>query len=213
MQSPLKRITVYDLETGGLSSRENSITEFAGVAIDVESLEIVEEFSVLFKPRLDLRDVEEDSVAEAKALYKTLGVKDTETGIKTLHYKNNPITLKNLEPLVHDIDRFKANVLTTLDGIVDTSDIDILRGSQNADMLKLFFDKSYNPRALEVTKISEQLMREEGLNFNEAFEEIEKFFLRHKVGNNKPILSGHNIKRFDNPFLDKLFKDNKKDLD
>jgi DNA polymerase III alpha subunit (gram-positive type) len=35
---------------------------------------------------------------------------------------------------------------------------------------------------------------------------------RHTVGNNKPILAGHNIKGFDNPFFEKLFISNKADI-
>ena len=72
MQSPLKTILVYDLETGGFSEIYNPITEFAGVVISTETLEIIEEFSVMFRPRLDLRHIEEEANKEAKKLFKAL---------------------------------------------------------------------------------------------------------------------------------------------
>ena len=54
MESKYKRVVVYDIETGGLSSKYNSLTEIAMVAVDLESLEIIEEMSVVFEPHIDL---------------------------------------------------------------------------------------------------------------------------------------------------------------
>lgn len=48
--SYFKRIVVFDVETGGLSSEKHGVTEIALVAIDVEKLEIVGEYSSLIKP-------------------------------------------------------------------------------------------------------------------------------------------------------------------
>lgn len=208
MQSPLKRITVYDFETGGLSAKTNSITEYAGVAVDTESLEIVEEFSVLFEPRLDLRHRDEDLVKEAKFLHKELGIKDKETGVKTLYYKDEQITLKNLMPLVEDLEKFEKEVLSQTSGVLHKKDFNSIVDSGHKEMLDIYFDRCYHPKALYVTKISKQLLMEEGLPFEEAFEQIRDFYSRHKIGNNKPISAGHNIKKFDNPFLEKLFEDN-----
>ena len=84
MQSPYKRIVVYDLETGGLSFKWNSITEIAMVAIDLETLAIIDEMSVMLLPRLDLSTRQLDPLKEAKDLFKSLKVKDPESNLNIL---------------------------------------------------------------------------------------------------------------------------------
>ena len=228
MQSPLKKIVVYDLETGGLSSKYNSITEIAMVAIDLEKLTIIDEMSVMIKPRIYLSNIEEDSLQEAKSLYKRLSTKDENTGIKTLIYKDEKITLKNLEPLVMAIDLFKEKINSDYKSkVLEMEDIDYLMGSELSDIMSIYFDNAYNPQALEVTKIPKSLLIKEGIPYEEAFEEVNGFIKKHTVGNSKPIIAGHNIGNiprrvvkgkevgpngFDNPFMEIFFKNNKADF-
>lgn len=209
MQSNYKRTLVYDLETGGLSSKYNSITEFAGVSVCMETLEIVDEFSVLLKPRLNLSTREADTTKEAKQLYKMLKVKDEETGLNILRYNIHDITLKNLEPLIEDLDVFYT-FLEKHGDIIEFADIAKFEAREDiGDMTSLYFDKCYHPQALEVTGISRKLMEDEGVEFYEAFAKIKEVFDSNKVGNSKPIICGHNIIKFDNPFMEILFNDNK----
>lgn len=214
MQSPLKKIIVYDLETGGLSSDFNSITEIALVVIDLEKLVIVDEMSVMIKPRIDISLIEEEPLKEAKSLYKRLATKDEGTGIKTLMYGSEKITLKNIEPLVQGIISFKE--LTNSEfksNVLNIEDLEYIGDKLNDPWISnIYFDNAYNPQALEVTKIPKKLLIEEGIEFEEAFKMVFNFIKSHQVGNSKPILAGHNIKSFDNPFTEKFFKDNKSDL-
>lgn len=213
MQSPLKKIIVYDLETGGLSCKFNSITEIAMVAIDLETLKKVDEFSVMLKPRLDVRNMEDEDIAEAKALYKRLGTKDDDSGIKVLMYGDEKITLKNIDPLVEGVSNFRKLVKKEFPNrIIDFNSIKLGLEGKYKEMFQIYVDSSYNPQALEVTKIPFKLLCEEGVGYEEAFEKVNSFLKAHTVGNSKPIISGHNIKSFDNPFLELFFKDNKFDL-
>jgi len=227
MQSPYKTIIVYDLETGGLSSKINHITEMAMVAINAETLDIIEEFSVMMKPWLNLENVEEEPLKEARELFKALKQKDEDSGLNILRYKDNLITLKNLDPLIEDIEMF-YEFLSTHGNILTYEDILKLEASENlSDITKLFFDKTYNPQALEVTHISREMMVSEGVKKEEAFKQIREMISRHTVGNSKPILAGHNIGSlprrivrgkekgpdgFDNPFMEKFFKENGDDF-
>lgn len=228
MQSPLKKIIVYDLETGGLLSTHNSITEIALVAIDLETLKIIDETSVLIKPRIDLSSMCEDSLDEAKSLYKRLATKDLDSGIKTLKYGKEKITLKNIQPLVDGIDNFKEILHNHFKlNILNHDDINYLEGTNYKDISSIYFDNAYNPQALEVTKISKKLLVDEGVEYEKAFEIVNNFIKSHTVGNSKPIIAGHNIgwlprrivrgkevkpNGFDNPFMEKFFKDNKSDF-
>lgn len=213
MISPYKRILVYDLETGGLSSKYNSITEFAGVAIDLETLEIVEEFSVMFTPYLDLSNRFEEPIKEAKQIFKTIAEKDPETNIKTLQYNNKSITLKSLEVLIYSIaDFYNAYLSVESDFISGKNLEELLKDEDFSEIGKIYFDFNYNPQALEVTHIQKELLYKEGVEFSEGFNQIKDLIQRHTVGNSKPIIAGHNINKFDNPFIDKLFEQNKDDF-
>lgn len=206
MQSPYKKILVYDLETGGLSSKYNSITEFAGVVVDLDSLEIVDEFSVMMKPRLDLTNKDREPLKEAKSLFKMLKIKDPETGLNILHYNGQQITLKNLEPLSDDIEEMYVYLEEFGDIIEYDKLIEMEAREDLGAITKLYFDKCYNPQALEVTHIPRTLLESEGIDYSEAVSKIKDLFVKHKVGNSKPILAGHNIKNFDNPFIERMFE-------
>ena len=60
MKSTLKTVVVYDLETGGLSSKYNSITEIAMVAVSLQDLTIVDKMSVMIRPRINLSNMEKE---------------------------------------------------------------------------------------------------------------------------------------------------------
>ena len=70
MQSPYKKVIVYDLETGGLDSKVNAITEIAMVVVDLETLKIEDTFSAIIKPYFDLENRLVDSLKEARAIFK-----------------------------------------------------------------------------------------------------------------------------------------------
>jgi len=214
MQSPYKKIIVYDLETGGLSHSLNNITEIAMVAIDLENLSIIEEFSIMIRPSLRLQNREEEPIKEAKELFKMLKIKEEESNTNILKFKDHEITLKNLEPLIEEIEKFYEY----LDRGDDREAIDyeelikLERDKELSDITKLYFDKCYNPQALEVTHISRMILEEKGVSFDIAFKQVAEMFERHAVGNSKPILAGHNIKNFDNPFFERFFQENNKSL-
>ena len=228
MQTNLKKIIVYDLETGGLSSTHNSITEIAMVVIDLEKVSIVDEMSVMIEPRVSLQNINEDSIREAKDLYKRLATKDEDSGIKTLIYGKEKITLKNIEPLVEGVIAFKKKIESEYKSkVLMLDDIEYLLDSDLKDIMQIYFDNAYNPQALEVTKIPVKLLIEEGIKYEEAFSKVYNFIKTHTVGNSKPIIAGHNIgwlprrivkgkevapNGFDNPFMETFFEDNKSDF-
>jgi DNA polymerase III alpha subunit (gram-positive type) len=205
MKSPYKKIIVYDLETGGFKSEHNSITEAAFVCIDLENLEIVDEMSVMILPYFDLSNKEEDSIKEAKEIYKQISEKDSETGKKVLLYKGAKLNLKDLGDLPDDIEEFESLFLNS--DIMDYKEIEkLLSSSQYNDITQMFFDKAYTKGALEATHMNKELLVSEGVDRNEAADKIQAFFNKHTVGNSKPILAGHNIKKFDNPFLESFLR-------
>lgn len=223
MESKYKKIIVYDLETGGLSAKYNSITEIAMVAVDLESLEIIEEMSVVFESHMDL-SWRSEPIKDAKILYKNLGVKDEESNIKTLQFKEHKITLKNIDPLVEAISDFYIYIKDK--NSFTRSDIEELENSEWKDILTVFYNSTYNPQALEVTGISRTLIDGEGVSQTEAYDAIRKMLERHTVGNVKPMIAGHNVGSlprrivkgkevgpdgFDNPFMEKLFQENNDD--
>lgn len=229
MKSKYNRAIVYDLETGGLSTKYNSITEVAMVAIDLENLTIIDEMQVVFEPRVDIGSWMTTPIKDAKTIYKNLSVKDAETNIKALKYKSENITLKNIEPLVKDITEFYKYLELTYgegDVIFNWIDIEEIEKSEFADIFKVFFDNCYNPQALEVTGINRELLEAEGLPYNEAYNKVKNFIDDHTVVNSKPIIVGHNVGSlprrivkgkevkpdgFDNPFMEILFNNNNDD--
>ena len=126
MKSSIRKVAVYDLETGGLKLDLHPITEIAIVIVDMEELEIVDEYSSMIKPY-------DDSLV-------------------------------------------------------------------------------YSEEALNTTHMSIDELKNEGKESKEVVKEVSEFLKSHAIGNNKPLLAGHNIKAFDNDFLIKLFKDHKKDV-
>lgn len=56
------------------------------------------------------------------------------------------------------------------------------------------------------------MIEELGENVSVVAQQVSEFIQKHTEGNSKPVLCGHNIKDFDNPFLEKFLKENKIDL-
>ena len=211
MQSPYKKVIVYDLETGGLDYKTNAVTEIAMVVIDLETLKIEDTMSVMIEPNLDLEFRMGESAKEAKALFSALSTKDPETKIPTLNYKGKTLTLRDMDILINDVALFdeKLEVIGTTFNYKQ-----ILTLEANAtygDISKIYFDKTYNPQALAVTHMNREMLVEEGVSLSEAISKINEFVKKYTIGNSKPILAGHNIKKFDNPFFEKLLS--KGDLD
>ena len=212
MQSPFKRVLVYDLETGGLKNKFNSITEVAMVAIDLETLNIVEEASVMLLPYFDLSNVNKDPKKEAIEIIKMIGEPDADTGIKTVIFKGEKMTLKNYDLLAEEIKQFYKEYLSDQIGVIDYTEIKRLEGTKWNDIINIYFDKCYNPQALEVTHISREMLTLEGVTLEKAIKKITEIIANNTVGNSKPILAGHNIKKFDNPFFEIFFEINKQVL-
>lgn len=222
MQTPYKRILTFDLETGGLSAKYNSITEIAVVAIDTLGLDIIEEFSVMIKPRIDL-SFRDDPSKDAKILFKNIAEKDSETNIKTVKYKGQKVTLKNVSILDDDIKSFyKLLDEVYKDNILNYGDIIDLENSEHSDIFNLYYDNAYSPGAAEATKISRDMLIKNGINYEEAFTKVYEIISKHTIGNSKPIMAGHNIgwlprtvkkgpNGFDNPFMEIFFNTNGKD--
>ena len=216
MDTPLRRILVFDLETGGLSNKTNPITEMAGVVIDTETLNIVEEFSVMFLPYMDLRNNLEESSKEAKRLFTELATPGSEGQVKSLLYAGKEITLKTLKILSDDIEIFSEYLaerevekkkLKQSGKMFTYEEYLELLETEYCDIAKLYFNSCYNPQALEATHMSIDLLLKEGIPWQEAGVKIQELIKSHTVGTYKPIIAGHNIKGFDIPFMEKLFFD------
>ena len=211
MQSPFKKVIVYDLETGGLDFKTNAITEIAMVVIDLETLKVEDTFTTIIKPYFDLELRSGDSLKEAKAIFKAVAIKDGETKIPTLSYKGQRLTIKDLDTIAEDVAMFdeKLEVIGTK---LNHSQILKLEADNNlGDISKLYFDKTYNPAAMNVTHMTREML-EGGVNLQDAIKGCADFISKYTIGNAKPILAGHNIKKFDNPFLEKAFEDQDYDL-
>lgn len=212
MQSPYKKVIVYDLETGGLKKDINAITEIAMVVIDLETLKVEETFSTIIKPMFDLENLESESTKEARAIFKAISTKDPETKVPYIMYKGKRLTIKDLDPIIEDIDELE--MLIERKGTQYNYDqIVALENSEKyGDITKLYFDKTYNPEAMKVTHMTRDMLVSEGIDIAEAIEKVADIFKRYTVGNAKPILAGHNIKKFDNPFLEKFLSRGNYDL-
>ena len=228
MQTPYKKGITYDLETSGFSTIYNSITEIAMVAVDLQSLKIIDEMSVLIKPRVDLSWRTDEAIKDAKIIFKNIAEKDEDSGIKTVKYKGKKITLKNISELEEDIWIF-MKVLDEVypSNILKAEDLEELFDSEYKEVFQLYFDNCYSKEAEKVSGISIELLKEEGVELEEAFKITKDFMNKHTNGNSKPVMIGHNIGSlprrivkgkevkpdgFDNPFMEKFFWQNKDDF-
>lgn len=73
-------------------------------------------------------------------------------------------------------------------------------------------DLIYEQEAVQVSGISLDFLKENGLEMKEAFKDILKFLSFQRRGKNLPKLVGHNIKNFDLAFITGLFELNEVDI-
>lgn len=213
MKTNLRKFVVYDLETGGLRSQASSITEFAAVVVDAEILEIEDKFSVMIRPYLDLSFINEDPKKEAKSIFQELAVEDPDSSMKIVKMGDVIVAPKTtnlfIEP-IKNLQKFlkKRSKFFSYEDFLQSKE----ENPDLVDILDIYFDMCYNPQALEATHISIDMLLKEGVEYADAFKQIRQIFLDAVVENYKPIVVGHNIKSFDNAFMEKLFKDNKLDF-
>jgi DNA polymerase III alpha subunit (gram-positive type) len=62
------------------------------------------------------------------------------------------------------------------------------------------------------TGISKQMCETQGIDFNTVMREVMAFFKRYKVGSSLPVIVGHNVIKFDIPFIINAFEFIKEDL-
>lgn len=204
MESPYKKAIVYDLETGGLNNKFNAVTEIACVVVDLDTLKIEETFSTIIKPMFDLENREVESMKEARSIFKQISTKDPETKVPTIQYKGKSLGIKDLEEVAKDIQEFEL-LIERKGTEFNYEQIKAMESSAKfGDAAKLYFDKTYNPQALSVTHMTREMLVNEGVDILEAVDKVKDLFDRYTVGNAKPILCGHNILSFDNPFLEKM---------
>lgn len=81
----------------------------------------------------------------------------------------------------------------------------------DSGIIKPYDDRKIEQRALEANGITMSQL-ENGRDSKIVIEELIKYLKSFKKTSPKIILVGHNIKKFDNPFLEDFFKFHKKDL-
>ena len=204
MQSPYKKVIVYDLETGGLDFKINPITEIAMVVIDLDTLKIEDTFTAMIKPHLDLEFRHGESTKEAKAIFSALSVKDPETKVPQINYKGKTLTQKDLSTLVEDVAMFDEKMEVIGTSFNYKGILTLEAHAKFGEIAKAYFNKSYNPQALNVTHMTREMLVEGGQPIEDVTKQILDFVSKYTIGNSKPILAGHNIKKFDNPFFEKL---------
>ena len=204
MTSPYKKVIVYDLETGGFSSEYNQVTEVAMVVVDMETLKIEDKYTAIIKPQLDLSERHMDSKKELMSIFKMVSEKDNETGTSVISYKGKSLSAKEIDLMSEDLAEFDS-LLERKGNSFNADAIKLLLQSDKyRDMAKLYFDKTYNPQALRVTHMTSEMLFEEGKDIDEVVGDIVNLIQKYTVANSKPILAGHNIKKFDCAFLEKL---------
>tara|TARA_R110000803_G_scaffold210835_1_gene284174 strand:+ start:42378 stop:43046 length:669 start_codon:yes stop_codon:yes gene_type:complete len=70
----------------------------------------------------------------------------------------------------------------------------------------------YQSKASEVSGITIPMLEKDGISTKEALDRIKDFINSYRSSNTKPTLVGHNIRSFDNPFLENWFEFCKDDL-
>ncbi len=77
-------------------------------------------------------------------------------------------------------------------------------GEFDSGIMKVYDNREINEKALQANNISIDQINN-GNDPEEQMKKLIKFFLSLKSGRNKPVLVGHNIDKFDIPFLDDMF--------
>jgi DNA polymerase III alpha subunit (gram-positive type) len=228
MKSKLKKAIVYDLETGGKKYSQNSITEIAMAAVDLESLEIVDTLNLLVKPYVDFNGLNKafkgSSARIVKEIINNTAYKCQETNKKVVDFKGEKINLYNSSIIAEDLESFVKSETKFFDNNLVKRG---LSSDKKGDVFKFIFNNAYNKEALEITNISIDQLESEGLEQQDVFAQVVKFIEKHTHGNSKPVLAGHNIgflpnhtykgkpkeaNGFDNKFMDHWFNLNDADF-
>lgn len=85
-------------------------------------------------------------------------------------------------------------------------------GDEYDSLIKPYGDLAIQQQALDANGIDLSIVEKIGKDVDVAVNDIIKFLQKQKSGKEKPILVGHNIDKFDIPFLDAMFTFCKKDL-
>lgn len=91
-----------------------------------------------------------------------------------------------------------------------TNDLD--NGDEYDSLIKPYGDLVIQKEALDSNGIDMGVVENMGKNIDVVVNDLCKFLQSQKVGREKPILVGHNIDKFDIPFLNSMFEFCKKDL-
>jgi DNA polymerase III alpha subunit (gram-positive type) len=116
MKTPVKRIAVYDLETGSKKAVEtNPVTEIAIEIIDNETLTIIDEYETLIKPYMDKKFYDEDTAIYTNISYKDLEEKgkDSTTVVREIQKFAKKHTISSKKPILagHNILEFDNPLL------------------------------------------------------------------------------------------------------
>lgn len=85
-------------------------------------------------------------------------------------------------------------------------------GDEYNSLIKPYGDLTIEKEALDANGIDLSIVEKIGKDVDVVVDEIIKFLQKQKARKEKPILVGHNIDRFDIPFLNAMFTHCKKDL-
>jgi DNA polymerase III alpha subunit (gram-positive type) len=81
----------------------------------------------------------------------------------------------------------------------------------DSGVMQIYDNREVSPQALQANNITMDQI-ENGRDPKTVLDELIKYLESMKVGRNKPVLCGHNIDKFDIPFLDNFFSTFSKDL-
>lgn len=244
METPYKKVIVFDLETGGFKPSVHNITEIACVVLDFVSLDVVEEMSVTIQPWLPLDFMSTCPVKKSKEIFMS-SASGEKGKTKYLTYKGEQLKITELSPLVRDIESFIEHLKNNGDYMEDVTVstkkkkekdyitsvykegskltlTDILAHQNNPnhkDAMNALLDNAYTQGAFDVTHMNYDMLINEGIPLDNAFEQVKALIERHTEGNSKPIMAGQNIgimpplkngrkvkeAGFDNPMMEQFF--------
>ena len=122
---------------------------------------------------------------------------------------------KRLNYLVYDLETGglspEKNAITEI-ALIAIDGESLEETSRYTTFIRPYGNLGYDQVALEITGITMEMIMS-GKDSKIVAKEVSDFITSLGTGlNKKPILCGHNIKKFDNPFLDKFLQLHKRDL-
>lgn len=213
MKSPYKFAIVYDIETGGFISGINPLMEIAACVVDLNTLSIIDRWESLVEFRLDLSFIKNTTIKKLCTDIFKYNAKSVD-GVRSLNFKGRVYDKATFnEDLEKEIERFINFVDFDIGGrIITSNELNKVVKSEFIEHFTLFKNLCYTKGALGVNKIELKSLMKNGLPYNDIYMGFKGLVGRYTIGSNKPILSGHNILKFDNPFIEELFSFHKDDL-